>query len=1607
MLLGLVFGVNSIRCKVPHPFLNTPADADRGKGVVVLGRFRRNLLSSVATAALTIGGLAGATPVIAANTNWTNAGGDNNWNNPANWTNGLPSNNSGSTTYVEGTAPAVVDGITVIGSGRTWVGRPTVDGTVMVQGGGSLDAGTFELFGTNGFAGYGVSNGAGSILSSSSAFIGSYGGVGHITVEDGGTFSTTYTGYLGQYNNSMGTVSVTGAGSVWNAGSIVVGGADGGSYDAVGIITVSDGGSVSSGGGSQQITVSNGPNMTGIINIGAAEGDAAVAPGTIQASRIRFVAGNAATVFNHTDSNYTFSTQIIGNGEVRQLAGTTVLSGSNSYSGGTTINGGTLRTGSVSALGTGLVTIAAGGTLDIGTDAGASALGGSGLVTLNANTLTLSGDGNGGTEQETTYAGIISGTGGLIINNGNDNQILTGNNTFSGGITVAGGMLTLGSNTAAGTGSIITTGSVIGYLNGVNSAAPIIINSNTTQLEVNGTDAAEQSGVISQSGGTRPLEKIGAGTLTLSAANTYTGTTTITSGTLNVVGSLASNAMVVQDGAALQIDGAALLDTASVTLNGTGNLSLTGNEQIGSLASASNTSTVVLGTNVLTTGGAANTSFAGSITGSGGLTKEGNGTFSLTGANTYTGTTTVNAGILDLQGGASIADAGAVVVNAGGTLQVSANETIGSIGGAGNVLLNANLTTGDGGNTTLSGVISGAGNLTKQGAGTLSLTGVNTYSGITNVNGGVLEFTGAGAKTATGNLVVNSGGTLRTDGGALAFGQPVVLNGTGILDLDGDETIAFFSAAAGTTTDIQAGSTFTINQGAPGTAAGTIQGGGNLTKGGAQTLILSGTNTYTGTTTVNSGTLDLQGGAAIIDTGSVVVNAGGTLQVSANETIGNIGGAGNVVLNAHLTTGDGSSTIFSGTASGTGNLIKQGAGTMTVTGTLSHNGITAVNGGTLAITGAGSITTAGGISVNSGTLRLDGGAIANPGQTLQLNGTSTLDLDGDEAVAFFISNAGTTTDILAGATFTINQSVDNVAAGTIQGGGSLTKGGAAMLTLSGNNTFSGGIDHNSGTLVLASTNAAGTGPLTNGAILNVTSNLTGGGLFTNENGGVANFGMNAITGFTGFQNDAGGTANFGNGSSFNVGANNLVNNGQLNSDGAVGLTGASFSNTGGGISMQDGATNDALTINAAFMGGGALAIDVDFAADTADVLTINADVTGGMTIITLNDITAGASTGNDILIVDGRGAMPADAFQLAGPVTSGAFTYDLALVGSDWFLTLALSPSTAVYEAYAAMLSELNGGSSLQQRLGNRNWAQQGSTSAGAPVYGFPGIAEGAGYFQSGLWTRVEVAHSHHNSNGSDAGQSRDMHFRKLQFGIDGPAMEMGTGFITAGLFGFVGSANTDISSSTGDGSIGTNMYGAGGSLTWYGNDGLYLDAVGQVAWYKSDLGSDDDGSLIEDADATGYTVSLEAGKRIYVSENWIVTPQAQITYSSIDFDDFTDSTGSIVELKDGDSLKGRLGVALGREARWQDESGMQNQSYTYLNLDLQNEFLDGTEVDVSGTALRNKYDQLTGTAALGGTLALDDGRLSLFGEVAFSTSLENVGDSGAVRGNAGLKLRF
>ncbi|MEP5930606.1 MAG: hypothetical protein ABJ325_24450, partial [Nitratireductor sp.] len=112
----------------------------------------RRLLSGVGIAALLAGASLALLPAPArADTSWTGAA-DGDWNNAANWSNGLPVNTSG-TTKIEGPVAATVDGIGVADSGRTNIGGSTQDGSLIVQGGGTLNVGVFELFGYNGYSG--------------------------------------------------------------------------------------------------------------------------------------------------------------------------------------------------------------------------------------------------------------------------------------------------------------------------------------------------------------------------------------------------------------------------------------------------------------------------------------------------------------------------------------------------------------------------------------------------------------------------------------------------------------------------------------------------------------------------------------------------------------------------------------------------------------------------------------------------------------------------------------------------------------------------------------------------------------------------------------------------------------------------------------------------------------------------------------------------------------------------------------------------------------------------------------------------------------------------------------------------------------------------------------------------------------------------------------------------------------------------------------------------------------------------------------------------------------------------------------------------------------
>lgn len=131
------------------------------------------------------------------------------------------------------------------------------------------------------------------------------------------------------------------------------------------------------------------------------------------------------------------------------------------------------------------------------------------------------------------------------------------NNTHTGGMTLQQGTLSLKANLAASFGTIMTTGSVIDYAAGINNAAPIQLASNSTQLQVL-VGTATQSGIISQDLSARPLEKIGAGTLILTRANTYTGITTISGGILQIGDGAVANAGL----ASIQVNVAGVISTS-------------------------------------------------------------------------------------------------------------------------------------------------------------------------------------------------------------------------------------------------------------------------------------------------------------------------------------------------------------------------------------------------------------------------------------------------------------------------------------------------------------------------------------------------------------------------------------------------------------------------------------------------------------------------------------------------------------------------------------------------------------------------------------------------------------------------------------------------------------------------------------------------------------------------------------------------------------------------------------------------------------------------------------------------------------------------------------
>jgi outer membrane autotransporter protein len=479
----------------------------------------------------------------------------------------------------------------------------------------------------------------------------------------------------------------------------------------------------------------------------------------------------------------------------------------------------------------------------------------------------------------------------------------------------------------------------------------------------------------------------------------------------------------------------------------------------------------------------------------------------------------------------------------------------------------------------------------------------------------------------------------------------------------------------------------------------------------------------------------------------------------------------------------------------------------------------------------------------------------------------------------------------------------------------------------------------------------------------------------------------------------------------------------------------------GGAGVSDGAITPAGGVFQS--NGGALYLDTmlnegGVAASQSDVLVVDTTVTvgGGATRISITNAGgAGASTdlnnngsvdeGEGILVVEVLDAANSatDAFTLGGPVIAGAWTYSLfqGPAGGDWYLVNALAPTVDVYAPYVETLTNFGRDTlgTLQQRSGNRIWpreeapqtvfckdATQNFRCAVSPDQAdYYASSDSSALSADGLWARIGGSTG---SFSADEGSAFDQQLWFVQGGFDATIHEDEAGTLTAGLFATYGSSSSDILGDGGldAGSIDSDGYGLGGALTWLGTNGFYTDAVGQVTWYDSSLSASGIGELADDVDAVGYTLSVEMGKRLALANDWWAVPQAQLVWSKIDFDTFTDTFGAEISGRDTDSLLGRLGLRVENVRDWTDGSGKVNRLQVYAVADLLYEFDNETSVGVSGVDLEQRGEALWGDIGIGGTLSLNN-RFSLFGEGSYATALDSVGDEYVWKGDIGLKLNW
>ncbi|MBW0157453.1 autotransporter outer membrane beta-barrel domain-containing protein [Sedimentimonas flavescens] len=679
----------------------------------------------------------------------------------------------------------------------------------------------------------------------------------------------------------------------------------------------------------------------------------------------------------------------------------------------------------------------------------------------------------------------------------------------------------------------------------------------------------------------------------------------------------------------------------------------------------------------------------------------------------------------------------------------------------------------------------------------------------------------------------------------------------------------------------------------------------------------------------------------------------------------------------------------------TGSFLNEGGATLNISG-----GELEVAGFTNSSAGSGTTLATAGVQVEASGI-LDASTIENTGSgTINNAGTMRATSVTNAADATLVStgtiSGNTQNSGTLNAAGTLAGSLSNTGAGTVTTSGDLAGITALDQTSTGLITVSDGDTLEAQTITVAAgsggiavgagSTLSGTGnTLNNSALIAVAAGgtLSDIGAINNLSGGVFDF---AGGGYLSADTDATGDEDITNAGSITLGAGTLevalggagafINNNllQLASGSAVTVDGRYANN--GTTDMQNGTAGETVTVNGEYSGGGVLAIDVDFTADTSDRLLVNGDVTGAQTSVAVADVSTGGASGNPVVIASVSGTAAADAFTLSTPLSFGALVYEISQSGADFVLagTGGFVPEVTGLEALPYAMLQQSRLPSLRER--------SGTDQLGVPTE-----------LQS-VWFLVDGGTSEFAPAFSGSGFQAEMDQARIRGGLNFDAHTSDTGHLVLGVNLGYGSARSTISSDVATARIDTDARSLGLTATWFGNSGFYVDGQLQYTDFSSDLTSAGFASAIS---GEGVSSELEIGQRFRMANSpWSLTPRGRLKYSTVSYDPFTSGGGLATSLDTAESLQ--LGMGLVAERQTASRAGGQDQGPTfYGSADIFRELAGDITTIVAGTPVVSAAEDWSGEIGLGLQHRFGNGRGTINGELTYVTGFDNPGRNNAL----------